>query len=121
MKGVYGAKAFAKKRIHPHPSKRKLHLVERTQNLFPHNAPFFTDPREAMKESRKEAFRQLKTEKNVTRKKSMRRSDNSRRINAGLTVFIPEWGVPSKPKAATIAKRREKQAARTKANESQQR
>ena len=89
-KGVLGARFFAKKRFHPHPSKKKLQLVQRTQQIFTQFKIYITDPIECMKESRKEAARQLKYER------------------AGIKRYTVS--------AKTRNKRQDKQAARTAVN-----
>lgn len=60
LKGVFGAAMVAKKRIKPHLSKKKLQLVQLTQQIYPQNEPYITNPQECMEESRKQAARQLK-------------------------------------------------------------
>jgi hypothetical protein len=116
-KGVYGAATVAKKRFHPHPSKRKLQLVQRTQTLYPQNEPYLTDPVECMKESRKQAVRQLETEWAEARKIRRNQQKLSRRINALLTRFVAQLKKTQTPPARdTQLKWREAQAARTEAN-----
>jgi hypothetical protein len=84
QKGVLGAVGFAKKRKHSHPSKRKLQLVQRTQEIFHEYWPYFTNAKECMEMSREEAVRQLKKERAKTSKFFRSVKDVSRRINAGL-------------------------------------
>jgi hypothetical protein len=84
IRGVMGAAHFARKRFHPHPNKRGLALVVRTQELFPQEEPFWDKPEEAMKRARTLALRQLKAERRAARKIKVRQQDISRRINAGL-------------------------------------
>lgn len=84
IKQLVGARQFARKREHPHPSKRGLQLVQRVQKLFPFNEPYLSDPKECMKESRKQAIRELKAEHRLVRRAIRRQTQISRRINAGL-------------------------------------
>jgi hypothetical protein len=60
LKGIFGAAMVAKKRIKPHLSKWKRQLVQLTQQLYPQNEPYITNPQECMEESRKQAARILK-------------------------------------------------------------
>jgi hypothetical protein len=83
-KGVYGAAAFAKKRLHPHPSKRGLLLIERTQKLFHENEPFFKVPQENMEFSRIHATRELRAERSERSRATRRQRSIAYRINLGL-------------------------------------
>lgn len=83
-RGILGAARFAKVRFHPHHSHKLLQLVQRTQQIFPQFAPYLTDPEECMKESRKEAARQLKTERDANTKIKRQQQQIARRINFGL-------------------------------------
>lgn len=71
----------SKGRFHPHLNKRNLQLVQRTQKLYYENQPYLNDPVECMKESRKQARRELKTEFNAKRKVKQQQQKRSRRIN----------------------------------------
>lgn len=97
LKGVFGAAFVAKKRFHPHPSKKKLQLVQRTQELYPQNSPYITDPVECMKESRKQAARQLKDERNgihrpqvSTKTRNRRQDKQTARTAANLMYKVGE-------------------------------
>ena len=57
-----GRASFAKKRFHPHPNRRGLQLVQRTQQLFGENNPYIPDPQDCMEYSRTQASRELKKE-----------------------------------------------------------
>jgi len=84
LKGVFGAAQVAKKRYHPHHNKKDLQLVQRTQQLYPENAPFLNDPEECMKESRKQAQRELKKERAERRRFKRQQQSIARRINFQL-------------------------------------
>jgi hypothetical protein len=84
MRQLMGARHFAKKRRHPHPSKRNLQLVQCTQQNYPRNEPFYTDPKECMEAARTEALRELKAERRVARRAVRRQTQISRRINLGF-------------------------------------
>jgi hypothetical protein len=118
LKGIFGAQAFAKKRLHPHPSKRKLQLVERTQKLFYENEPYFTDAKLNMQESRDMAQRELKGERRKARRPLRRTQDVSRRINAGLALVGSRAPQRSTTKISpeTFQKRRAKLDLRTAIN-----
>jgi len=117
VRGVMGASRFSKKRFHPHPNKRGLLLVERTQQLFPQHQPFYTKPEDAMKAARTEALRQLKAERRHRRRVRNKQQDISRRINAGLEKPGKRMiRLNHDVRFETKMKRQEKQAARTKTN-----
>ena len=85
-KGVMGAHTVAKKRLHPHPSKRKLQLVQLTQRLFPLHEPYLTDPIECMKAARNDAYRIIIKGMKMASKLYRGQQKTSRRINAGLVI-----------------------------------
>lgn len=85
-RGVYGAKAFAKKRYHPHPSKSKLQLVQRTRELYPQHQQNLSDPQECMESAREQAKEQLMAERRAERKFKRKQQQIARRINFGLAV-----------------------------------
>jgi|ERR1700693_543269 len=117
LKGVIGARAVAKKRFHPHPSKRKLRLVQRTQEIYPTNAPYFKYAVECMKYSRTLAGRQLRFETGRTKKLARDQQKLSRRINQ--LSAVPGARLPNRQLTVTaigLQSRREKLAKRTEAN-----
>ena len=117
-RGVMGASRFAKKRFHPHPSKRKLQLVQRTQEMYFLNEPYFTDAQACMEESRDMAQRQLKKERNRKERRTQKIQQLSRRINAGLIPGGTRVGSPLVQKVTpkTYQNRKAKLEARTKHN-----
>ena len=82
VEGV-GRAPFTKKRFHPHPNKRGLQLVQRTQQLFEENHPYISDPQDCMEYSRMQAGRELKKEWEEERKKKRKTQKESRRANRG--------------------------------------
>lgn len=84
-KGIYGAAAFAKKRVRPHHSHRLLRIVETTQNLFPKYYPDqIKDAEKAMLAARGEAVKTLVKAEKKQRKVVRQRQQESRKINRGL-------------------------------------
>jgi hypothetical protein len=85
---VAGAAAFAKKRIHPHPSKNQLQLIERVRKIFLGLGFSLDDEGETfqknLQRARVLALGQLRQERREARKARAARSDRSRRINRGL-------------------------------------
>lgn len=71
-------------RRNPHHNKSDLQLVQKTQDLFYLNEPFFTDPLECMREARRQARRILKGINNRNRKIKRAQQSIARRINFGL-------------------------------------
>ena len=106
-KGVLGAHVFAKKRFHPHPNRKGLLLVQRTQFLYPLFEKYINDPVECMKGARTEAARQLKDEARIQRRLK-------RLLLKGTALTRWYWG--TKPSTTIKNKRQEKQALRTKVN-----
>jgi hypothetical protein len=83
-KGLYGAAAFAKKRLLPHHNRRDLLLVQRTIELYPEHAAYLADPLEAMREARLQAQREIARNlklRSGKRKRLMKISRNSRKLN----------------------------------------
>jgi hypothetical protein len=81
-KGIYGAAQFAKKRIRPHHSHRRLRIVEMTQDLFPKYYPDqISDPSNAMKAARGEAVQTLVRAEKKVRKAARQRQQESRKVN----------------------------------------
>ncbi len=117
-KGVMGAARFAKKRFHPHPSKKGLQLVQRTQEMYFLNEPYFTDAQACMEESRDMAQRQLKKERNRKARRTQKTQQLSRRINAALVPGGTRVGSPLVQKVTpkTYQNRKQKLAERTKKN-----
>src|SRR5208282_876544 len=82
--GLYGAAAFAKKRLLPHHNRRDLLLVQRTIELYPQHAAYLADPLEAMREARTQAQREIAKADYLRSGKRLRRmkiSRNSRKLN----------------------------------------
>jgi hypothetical protein len=88
LKGVYGAQAFAKKRHLPHHNRRDLLLVQRTIELYPEHAMYLAEPKEAMREARLQAQREIQKAQDLRSGKRLRKmkiSRNSRsRKNSSL-------------------------------------
>jgi hypothetical protein len=82
----WGARSNIRGRFHPHPSKRKLQLVQRTQKVFYEYQPYFKDAHDCMVEARTEAGRQLKAERKAESKRIRHQQKHSRRINLGLAA-----------------------------------
>jgi len=85
-RGVNGAQAFAKKRINPHYSSKRLELVQLTQDLFPKYFGWNTTktPEEAMRAARGEAQAILFRKSRLARSKKVQQQHESRQINRGL-------------------------------------
>lgn len=85
-KGVLGAAAFAKKRFHPHLSRKKLLFVERVRQLFGEGTfdPESPEYQKALEHARKLALRQLRREARQLAKQYRSQQHLSRRINRGL-------------------------------------
>jgi len=84
LKGVNGAKAVEKKRILPHHNRRDLLLVQRTIELYPQHAQYLADPKEAMREARLQAQREIAKAGDLRSGKRLRLkkiSRKSRKIN----------------------------------------
>ena len=79
LKGIFGAAMVAKKRIKPHLSKWKRQLVQLTQQLYPQNEPYITNPQECMEESRKQAARILKDKRAGIRRPSVSTETRNKR------------------------------------------
>jgi hypothetical protein len=85
-KGVYGDQRFAKKRILPHHNRRDLLLVQRTIELYPEHAAYLAEPKEAMREARLQAQREIAKADELRSGKRLRLkkiSRQSRKINRG--------------------------------------
>ena len=84
-KGVYGAAAFAKKRIKSHHSHGLLQLVQLTQTLFPKYYPDqINDPEKAMHAARGEARNTLMRKNRQRSQKLEQMKKDSRQINRGV-------------------------------------
>ena len=89
MKQIVGAAQFSKKRIHPHPSKIKLLLIERVRIIF-QNMGFNleNEDKEQFKKdlhtARVLAARELRKERRLKTWHTNTRQHESRRINRGL-------------------------------------
>lgn len=95
-KQILGQAAFAKKRFHPHPSKIKLLLIERTRVVFEalgfelekteNQTPeeFSAEFQKNLQRARIVAARQIRKEREFGDREIRRRQDQSRRINRGL-------------------------------------
>lgn len=83
-KGVYGAAAFAKRRIKPHHSHALLQLVQLTQDLFDNYYPRIADPEKAMHAARGQALQELRRKRRTIRAGVQQRQHESRQINRGL-------------------------------------
>ena len=84
FKGVYGAQAVHKKRLLPHHNRRDLLLVQRTIELYPEHAVYLAEPKEAMREARLQAQREIARAQDLRSGKQKRLkkiSKRSRRIN----------------------------------------
>lgn len=93
---VSGAATFAKKRIHPHPSKIKLQFIERTRKIFEElgfplergETEEVTDFKKKFEENlqraRVLAAREIRVDRELKDRAARRRTDRSRRINRGL-------------------------------------
>jgi hypothetical protein len=84
FKGVYGAQAVAKKRMLPHHNRRDLLLVQRTIELYPEHSAYLADPKDAMREARLQAQREIAKAEDLRSGKRLRLkkiSRQSRRIN----------------------------------------
>lgn len=84
FKGVYGAQAVAKKRLLPHHNHRDLLLVQRTIELYPEHAMYLADPKDAMREARLQAQREIAKASGLRSGKRLRLkkiSRQSRKIN----------------------------------------
>jgi hypothetical protein len=88
LKGVYGTQAFRKKRLLPHHNRRDLLLVQRTIELYPQHAAYLAEPKEAMREARLQAQREIAKADDLRSGKRLRLkkiSRQSRKINRRLT------------------------------------
>ena len=83
-RGVNGAQAFAKKRINPHFSNKRLELVQLTQDLFPKYFPRIEEPEKAMKAARGEAQAILSRKSRARRRVIVKQQDISRKANRSL-------------------------------------
>ena len=87
---VLGRKQFAGKRINPHYSKKRLQLIQRVIELYPHHEGIWPTmhgkPAElvAMHMARREAREALSRERNEKRSQKQSAQHRSRRINRGL-------------------------------------
>jgi hypothetical protein len=93
---VMGTAAFAKKRIHPHPSKIKLQFIERTRKIFSElDFPLERAENEEVSDFKEKfqknlqrarilAAREIRAERELKDRAVRRRADKSRRINKGL-------------------------------------
>jgi hypothetical protein len=84
FKGVYGSQAVARKRLLPHHNCGDLLLVQRTIELYPEHAEYLVDPKDAMREARLQAQREIAKAQNLRSGKRLRLkkiSRKSRKIN----------------------------------------
>lgn len=84
FKGVYGAQAVHKKRLLPHHNRKDLLLVQRTIELYPEHAVYLAEPKEAMREARLQAQREIAKAEGLRSGKRLRLkkiSRQSRKIN----------------------------------------
>jgi hypothetical protein len=81
-KGIYGAQAFAKKRIKSHHSARMLQLVQLTQDIFDKYYPKqIADAEKAMQAARGEALQILRRKSHTKSRAKQKQQKKSRRIN----------------------------------------
>lgn len=105
---VIGRAAFAKKRFHPHPSKIKLLLIERTRAAFERIGFYLLDVKsekyknltpevqklvladfqEDLHRARIIAAREIRREREISDREYRRRADQARRINHGFRVNV---------------------------------
>ena len=88
-KQLIGAAQFAKKRFHPHYSRIKLMLIERTRVVYPQlkwTWNLIAAPVSKLQRARVIAARQIRKEREIEDRQKRRRADQSRRINRGLRL-----------------------------------
>lgn len=108
IKQIMGAATFARKRFHPHPSKIKLLLIQKTRAAFERlGFELVDDKSEAFKaltpdekklkveqfqknlqRSRVVAAREIRKERELSDREYRRRADQARRINRGFKVTV---------------------------------
>jgi hypothetical protein len=87
---VVGRAPYKSKRVNPHYSKKRLQLVQRTQQLFPDHFGVWPSTEEksaemvAMQMARRQAREELEAKRGKKRAKLQTAQHNSRRINRGL-------------------------------------
>lgn len=74
-----GKSMFHKVRFHPHPNKKMLQLVQRTQQLYPLYSRL--EPINAMKAARAQAGRELRLERKIESRRRQVEQCTSRQIN----------------------------------------
>lgn len=83
-KGIVGARYFAKKRKHRHPSKTGLQILELTRRIFPTiNRERFSADDAAMLEARRIAINSLRKKRRGQAAVSRRQQKLSRKVNRG--------------------------------------
>lgn len=105
---MMGRAAFAKKRFHPHPSKIKLLLIEKTRAAFDRLGFELVDDKSEefkaltpdekkvkvelfqknLQRARVVAAREIRRERELSDREYRRRADQARRINRGLKVTV---------------------------------
>jgi hypothetical protein len=108
IKQIMGAAMFAKKRFHPHPSKIKLLLIQKTRAAFERLGFELVDEKDEafmaltpdekkakvelfqknLQRARVVAAREIRKERELSDREYRRRADQARRINRGLKVTV---------------------------------